>query len=102
MNDFVTIRTFNHAHDAALVQSLLIEHDIYAILKDEIISSVNPGYTTAGGGVKLQVKQNELNAAVQVLLESGYLTNQDLQQDKGMEVLHKIIQFFSNIFRKKN
>lgn len=102
MNDFVTIRTFNHAHEAALAQAILIEHDLNAILKDEIVSTVNPGYSTAGGGVKLQVKQNELNAAVQVLLDTGYLTAKDLQQDKGMQVLHKIIHFFSNLFGKKN
>ncbi len=101
MNDFITIRTFNHAHDAALVQSILIEHGIDAILKDEIISSVNPGYSTASGGVKLQVLQSQLNTAVEVLLQAGYLKPEDLKPDKGMAVMQKIIQFFLGFSGKK-
>lgn len=46
---------------------------------DELTAQVNPMYSQAIGGVKLQVKQTNLQKAVDILKEGGYLTEEDLQ-----------------------
>lgn len=72
MNNWTTIRTFEFPYEAIVIRSLLESEGIECSLKDELTAQVNPFYSNAIGGVKLQVKESDLTDALIVLKLAGY------------------------------
>ncbi|MCB9448386.1 MAG: DUF2007 domain-containing protein [Flavobacteriales bacterium] len=79
MNRFITIITVNYPTELVMPRMLLEAEGIECRTLDELTAQVNPMYSQAIGGVKLQVKQTNLQKAVDILKEGGYLTEEDLQ-----------------------
>lgn len=67
MNQLVTIRTFSYAHEAAIVKARLEHYGILCFLKDEHTIQINPLYSNALGGVKLQVVEDDVAEARELL-----------------------------------
>ena len=70
MNDgFVTIASYPEPLEANLIRSKLLSEEIECILLDENTISVQPFYSNALGGIKLQVHEDDAVRAKQILEE---------------------------------
>jgi DNA-directed RNA polymerase subunit RPC12/RpoP len=70
---FITVLTFTFAHEAAIIRGRLESEGISCFMQDELTTQVAPFYSNAIGGVKLQVKESDLNQAIEILKETGYI-----------------------------
>jgi hypothetical protein len=73
MTDWVTILTFTYAHELVVAQGLLESEGIVTYAKDEYVATVNPFYSNAIGGVKLQVQKSDAAHAISILKEAGFI-----------------------------
>jgi hypothetical protein len=81
-NRLVTVLTFTYSHELAIVRGRLEFEGIECFVKDEFTAQVNPFYSNAIGGIKLQVKESDLENAVEILKELGYIKDSNLQPSK--------------------
>jgi hypothetical protein len=88
-NNFVTILTLNHPHELAIARGKLQSEGIECFVKDELTIQVNPFYSNAIGGAKLQVRESDIEKAVEILKEGGYIKDNDLQTPKLISDLDK-------------
>ena len=88
---FVTVLTFTFAHEVAIVRGRLESEGIVCFVKDELTVQVNPFYSNAIGGVKLQVMESDLPRAIEILKEAGYIKDEDFQPSKELVGLSKIL-----------
>lgn len=65
----VTVATFIYSHEAAILKSRLEAEGIQCYLKDENTLQVQPFYSNAIGGVKLQVSDNDVIRAKKIVEE---------------------------------
>jgi len=92
MSDLVTVRTFSNSVDFEIVKSYLESCGIECFVQDEII---NRAYlANINGGAKLQVKPEEAEETIKLLLEKGYLKEEDFEPSTEMKWAEKIINFF--------
>lgn len=71
MNDgFITVASYPEPIEANLMRSKLLSEGIECILLDENLISVQPFYSNAIGGIKLQVHENDSQRAKEILTES--------------------------------
>jgi hypothetical protein len=82
LSNFVTIMTFNHPTELLVLRSRLEADGIECSVLDELTAQLNPFYSNAIGGVKLQVKESDLSKAITILKESGYIKEEELQISK--------------------
>lgn len=76
-NQFVTIKTFTHPNEAAVIVSRLESEGIECFLKDGLTAQINPFYSNAIGGVKLQVRNNTVERAIEILIDGGYSPDEE-------------------------
>ena len=76
---FVTVLTVTFPHEVAVIRGRLESEGITCFVKDELTVQVNPFYSNAIGGVKLQVLESDLEQVVEILKETGYIKGEDLQ-----------------------
>jgi len=88
---FVTVLTFTFASELAIVRGRLESEGIACSVKDELMIQVNPLASNAFGGVKLQVLESDLPRAIEILKETGYIKDEDLQPPKELVSLGKIL-----------
>ncbi len=78
---FMTVLTFTYPHELAIVRGRLESEGIECFVADELTAQVNPFYSNAIGGVKLQVRESDIERATEILKESGYIKEEkDIQQ----------------------
>jgi hypothetical protein len=82
--ELVTIQTYTYPQDMAIVRSLLESEGIETFVLDEVISQVNPFYANAVGGIKLQVESRDVQKAMEVLQEKGFI-NKPASQTPAFE-----------------
>jgi hypothetical protein len=70
MDNWVTIKTFTLPSEAVVIRARLESEGIECFLKDELTAQVNPFYSNAVGGVKLQVRENKQQEAIEILTNS--------------------------------
>lgn len=83
MDHFVTIMTFNHPMELAVLRTRLEANGIECFVIDELTTQVNPFYSNAIGGVKLQVKERDVQKSVEILKDGGYLNDEDLPRQRN-------------------
>jgi hypothetical protein len=99
MNDWVTVASFNYAHQAELLKGRIESEGITCNLKDELTATANPFYSNAIGGVKVQVRQDDVEKTIPILKELGYTIDND--ENYNVEV-KRIVKFTERIpFIKK-
>jgi len=68
--DLITVATYGSTIQAEIGRSKLVAHGIRAFVADEHTSTLNPPYlAAAAGGVRLQVRRSEFEAAKAILDE---------------------------------
>lgn len=67
----VTIKTSTYEHDLLVVRALLESSGIETFLQGEYTTQVYPLFSNAIGGVKLQVKDTDVERAVEILRANG-------------------------------
>lgn len=95
MSNLVTIRSFINSTDYEMAKSFLESYGIICIGQDEIINRVYIG--NVNGGVKLQVKTEDSNEAIRLLMEAGYLKDSDFEPSPAIKWIDKLL----SKFRKK-
>ena len=88
---FITVLTFTFPYEVAIVRGRLESEGITCFVQDELTAQVHPFYSNAIGGVKLQVKENDLKPAIEILKETGYIKEKDLQLPEESIRLNKIL-----------
>jgi hypothetical protein len=74
MSTFVTVAVFTYAHEAAIPKARLESEGILCFLRDEHTLFLQPFFSSAGGGIKLQVNAEDVEDAIRVLEDNGYET----------------------------
>lgn len=69
----VTVATFWYQHQLLLVKSMLESEGIPCFTKDELTIQIQPLLSIPLGGIKLQVFESDVDRALNILHESGYL-----------------------------
>ena len=91
MNKLVTVRSFSSSNDFVMVKSYLESFEIECFGQDEII---NRDYSNANGGIKLQVRAEQAEEAIKLLMERGYLKAEDFEPTAEMKFVEKVMNFF--------
>jgi hypothetical protein len=94
MSNLVTIRKFDLPYEAGIPKTRLESENIRCFLQDEYISQVYPFSSSATGGVKLQVMEEDAEKAIAILKEGGYIKDNDFEPS-GFDV--KLYKYFSKI-----
>ncbi|MCT4590626.1 MAG: DUF2007 domain-containing protein [Carboxylicivirga sp.] len=110
MENWITVVTFTQPHEAHFAKGLLESEGIETMIRDEMTAQVNNFYSNAIGGVKLDVKEAEMDKARSVLLTGGYITQETHEKTSAIEWVSEqqhsdksICPFCQsdNIYRKK-
>ena len=91
MENFITIKTFVSATDLAIPQTLLEANGVECQVLDELTVQVNPLYSNAIGGIKLQVRESDIQKAIEILKNGGFITDEDLNPTDNLAKLKKVI-----------
>ncbi len=92
MNELITIRTFSSSIDFEMVKAYLESMGIECFGIDEVI---NRAYlANVNGGVKLKVREEQAEEAIKLLIEGGYLKEEDFEPNAEMKWAEKVINFF--------
>jgi hypothetical protein len=94
MNEWVTIATFNYTHQAALLKGRIESDGFLCNIKDELIVNTNPLYSNAIGGVKVQVRDCDVQNVIPLLKELGYNVEADASFEK---LVTKVVRFTQKI-----
>jgi len=81
-DDFITVLTFTYPHEIAIVRARLESEGIECFVQDELTVQVNPFYSNAVGGVKLQVRESDVEKTMKLLKEFGYLNDKEIKPSK--------------------
>ena len=82
LEHLVTIKSFLTPSEANLMQTYLAAEEIYSFLKDEHSVVMQPYLANAMGGVKLQVREEDAERAVDVLKKAGLLREETKERNK--------------------
>lgn len=72
MEKWIVVYTAVHASEVSVLQAFLSLHDIDCRLRDEHTIQAQPFYSTAIGGVKVEVPPEQADRAFALLHEAGY------------------------------
>ena len=87
MPTWTTIQTFTYPHEAGLAKARLEASGIACFLQDELTVNVASIYSNALGGVKLQVHEEDIEAAYKILVEGGFIIESGHPQKTKVQVL---------------
>lgn len=73
--NLVTVATFTYPHEAAILKGRLESEGIECFSKDENTISAQPFYSNAIGGVKIQVKESDVERANKIVKDYYYGAN---------------------------
>lgn len=75
MEDLVTVKMSDFEGDLLIAKSFLIDNGIDCVINSEYLSIS----TTEGGAVRLQVREEDYNRAVELLISGGFATREDYE-----------------------
>jgi hypothetical protein len=87
---YITILTSTYPNELAVIRGRIEAEGIECFLQDELTVQVNPFYSNAIGGVKLQVKESDLKEATEILRQGGYIEENDIQPPKFISNLDRL------------
>jgi hypothetical protein len=86
MPSLVTLKSFLYTHEAGVARALLDSHGIATYLLNEHTVQAISLYSTALGGVHLQVSKEDAAKAFEILKENGMIEENHLQEDSKLIV----------------
>lgn len=102
MSKLVGIRYFQHPNEVVVLKTLLENAAISYFFKDENLTQTMPFYTFWSGGIQLQVWEEDVERATQLLVETGYL-ERDIEipsQEERLEQYADRIPLVKNLKRR--
>jgi len=87
MENWITILTFTHPTQAHLAKAKLQSEGIEVLIRDELTAQVNNFFSSAIGGVKLQVQKKDAERAYEILKASGYVEEEKHSQNNFIKKL---------------
>src|ERR1700761_5818859 len=81
MDTFVTVLTVQYPQQLWIIKGKLESEDIRCFVKDELTVQSYNLYSNAIGGVKLQVLQEDVERAREILTELGYIKDEPIKPD---------------------
>jgi len=81
MGDFVTVLTRPYPQELYVIKSRLESDGIECFLKDELTVQSNNFWSNAVGGVKLQVQEQDVKQAIELLKELGYIKEEQIYSE---------------------
>lgn len=93
----VTVAVFPTAFSAHVVEGRLQADGIECYIQDEHTLQINPLYNNALGGIKLQVKEEDVSLAVALIRQTGYRTIFDTLPETTQKQQHIIVRFLKFI-----
>ena len=97
MEEIITVRTFSSSVDFEMVKAYLESYGVECFGKDEFSNSTY--ITNVNGGVKLQVRAGQLDEAIQLLIEGGYIKPEDMESSPEFRWAKKVINKIKSIFQ---
>jgi hypothetical protein len=76
MSEFITIATFNFAHEIIVLKSILENKDIPFLFQNENLISIDPLASYAYGGIDLKVHPNDVEKIKEIL--NNFNTNLEI------------------------
>lgn len=67
MTEFITVATFNFAHEITVLKSILDHESILYLFQNENLISVDPLASFAYGGIQLKVHPNDVDQVKEIL-----------------------------------
>lgn len=98
MENLITLISFSNSTDFELVKSYLESEGIECFGKDEITNRTY--FSNVNGGAKLQVKEEQLDKAIQILTEKGYIKPEDFELSPEMKWAENVIVKIKKILEK--
>ncbi len=86
-DDFVTIMTFTYPTELVVLRAQLEDDEIECRVLNELTVQVYPFYSNAIGGIKLQVKESDLQRATELLKAGGYIKKNESQPSENINQL---------------
>lgn len=99
MSNLVTIKTANLLTELAVAKTYLEDNGIPCFMKDELAGQVYSIGSSALGGIKLQVKEEDCEEAIKLLIEGGFATLEDYEPDKSMLFISRIYEKIASFFK---
>jgi hypothetical protein len=100
MEDLVTVATFTFPHEMLILRAQLESEGIECFTKDELMAQINNFNSQAIGGVKLQIRNVDVEKAMPILIDGGYYKKEDDAPNPFVQKLDKFtggIPFFKNL-----
>jgi len=73
MENWTTVISFTYPHEAHVANSKLVSEGLETRITDELTVQVYNFYSNAIGGVKIQVKEKDVEEAIRLLKEGGFI-----------------------------
>jgi hypothetical protein len=69
MTEFITVATFNFAHEITILKTILDHEEIPYLFQNENLISIDPLASFAYGGIQLKVHPTDLNKVKKIIEE---------------------------------
>lgn len=83
MDGWTIIQTFTLPQEAYMAKAFLESSGVNTMLQDELTAQVNNFYSNAIGGIKLWVRNSDVQEGIKILTEGGYLALPDDQEENN-------------------
>jgi len=99
MSAFVTVLSLPHPQQVYIIKARLESEGIECFIKDELTIQTDPFLSNAIGGIKLQVKEEDVADAVKILDAEGYQKYRDDNTNpyQGLQDFADKIPFFKKV-----
>ncbi len=67
MTEFITVATFNFAHEIIVLKTILDHEEIPYLFQNENLIGINPLATIAYGGINIKVHPNDIEKVKEIL-----------------------------------
>ena len=67
MTEFITIATFNFAHEVMVLKTILDRENIPYLFQNENLISIDPFASLAYGGIQLKIHPNDIETVQKIL-----------------------------------
>lgn len=91
MPRLVTIATFQLPHQSYILKSKLESEGITVELRDELTVQADNFLSNAIGGVKLQVYEQDMEKALDIMKEGGYPAPSEAQDTSPKNIIKQIV-----------
>jgi len=87
MKNWKTVITFTQPHEAHIAKGVLESVGIVSIVRDDLTAQVNNFYSNAIGGVKVDIKESDLDKGITTLRNAGYIIEDTSKDFRNIELV---------------